>query len=119
MFFDTFNRQTYPIANEAKCVGGYKNAYQLDIDNDNSWYHLMPAPVPLQAPRTFAPKFAGSIPKFTGYKSQRAGFHSPNQLKVFLDNILHSDASKAVLTEISREVLWGRQIDYTQNDIFT
>ena len=41
MFVDPFNRQTYPAANEAKCVGGYKNAYQLDIKNDNSWYHLM------------------------------------------------------------------------------
>ena len=73
----------------------------------------------MRAPRTIAPNFAGSIPKFTGYKSQRAGFYTPNQLKVFLDNILHSDASKAVLTEISREILMGRQIDYTQNDFFT
>ena len=36
MFVDPITRQTYPFANEVDCVGGYKNAYQLDIDNENS-----------------------------------------------------------------------------------
>ena len=49
MFVYPITRQIYLAANEVKCVGGYKNAYQLDIDNDNSWYHLLPAPVPLHA----------------------------------------------------------------------
>ena len=42
----------------------------------------------------FAPKFAGSILKYTGYELQQAGFYTPNELKAFWDNILHSDASK-------------------------
>ena len=117
MFVDPITGQTYPAANEVKCVGGYKNAYQLDIDNDNSWYHLMPAPVPLQPPRIFALKFVDSTLKFTGYESQRAGIYTQNQLKAFWDNILHSDASKAVLKN-SREVLMGRQFYHTQNDVF-
>ena len=105
MFVDPITRQTYPFANEVDCVGGYKNAYQLDIDNENSWYHLMPAPVPLQPPKIFSSRVISSIPKFTGYESQRAGIYTPNQLKSFWDNILHSEASKSVLTKISREVL--------------
>ena len=118
MFVDPITRQTYPFANEVDCVGGYKNAYQLDIDNENSWYHLMPAPVPLQPPKIFSSRVISSIPKFTGYESQRAGIYTPNQLKSFWDNILHSEASKSVLTKISREVLEGRSIDYSQKDIY-
>ena len=118
LFVGSFTRQTYPAANEVKCVGGYKNACQLDPGDDNSWYHSMPAPVPLQLPRILATNFAGSIPKFTGYEYQPAGTYRPNQPKSFWDNILHHNASKAVLTKISRQVLMGRQIDHTQNDHF-
>ena len=71
----------------------------------------MPAPVPLQPPNIFSSRVISSIPKFTGYESQRAGIYTPNQLKSFWDNILHSEASKSVLTKISREVLEGRSID--------
>ena len=118
MFVDPITQQIYPFANEVDCVGGYKNAYQLDIDNENSWYHLMPAPVLLQQPKIFSSRVISSIPKFTGYESQRAGIYTPNQLKSFWDNILHSEASKSVLTKISREVLEGRSIDYSQKDIY-
>ena len=118
MFVVPITRQTYPFANEINCIGGYKNAYQLDIDNDNSWHHLMPALVPLQPPKIFSSRVVSSVPKFTGYESQRAGIYTPNQLKSFWDNILHSEASKSVLTKISREVLEGRSIDYSQKDIY-
>ena len=117
-FVDPITRQTYPFANEVDCVGGYKNAYHLDIHNENSWYHLMPAPVPLQPPKIFSSRVIISIPKFTGYESQRAGIYTPNQLKSFWDNILHSEASTSVLTKISGEVLEGRSIDYSQKDIY-
>ena len=83
IFVEPITPQTYPAANEVKRVGGYKNAYQLDSDNDNSWYYLKPAPVPLQRPRIFAPKFVVSSLKFTGYESQRAVIYTPNQLKTF------------------------------------
>ena len=106
------------FANEVNCIGGYKNVYHLDIDNDKSWYHLMPAPVPLQPPKNFSSRVVSSVPKFTGYESQSAGIYTPHQLKSFWDNILHSEASKSVLTKISREVLEGRSIDYSQKDIY-
>ena len=48
----------------------------------------MPAPVPLQPPRIFAPKLIGSTPKFTGYESERAGIYTPIQLKAFWESIL-------------------------------
>ena len=92
MFVDPITRQTYPFANEVTCIGGYKNAYQLDIEDDKSWYHLMPAPVPLQPPKIFSSRVVSSVPKFTGYESQRAWIYTPNQLKSFWDNIMHSEA---------------------------
>ena len=78
----------------------------------------MPAPDLLQPPKVFSSRVVSSFPKFTGYESQRAGIYTPNQLKSFWDKILHSEASKSVLTNISREVLEGRSIDYSQKDIF-
>ena len=62
LFVDPITLQTYPFANEVICIGGYKNAYQLDIDNDNPWYLLMPAPVPLQPPKIFSSKVVSSVP---------------------------------------------------------
>ena len=78
----------------------------------------MPAPVPLQPPKIFSSRVVSSVPKFTGYESQRAGLYTPNQLKSFWDNILHSEASKSVLTKFSREFLEGRSIDYSQKDFY-
>ena len=63
MFVNPITRQTYLFANELDCVGGYKNAYQLYIDNKNSWYHLMSAPVPLQLPTIFSSRVVSSVPK--------------------------------------------------------
>ena len=68
--------------------------------------------------KKFSSRVVSSAPKFTGYESQRAGIDTPNQLKSFWDNILYSEASKSVLTKISREVLEGKSIDYTQKDIY-
>ena len=61
IFINPINRQSYPFANEVNCIGGYKNAYQLDIDNNNSWHHLMPAPVPLQPPKIFSSRAVNSV----------------------------------------------------------
>ena len=117
MFVDPITRQTYPFAKEVIRVGGYKNAYQLDIDKDIPWYHLMPAPVPLQLPKIFSSRVVSFVPKFISSESQRAGICTPIQLTSFWDNILHSEASKSVLTNILREVLEGGSIDYSQKDI--
>ena len=72
MFVDQITRQTYPFANEVDCIGDYINAYQLDVVNENSWYHLMPAPVSLQPQKTFSSGVISSVSKITGYEPQRA-----------------------------------------------
>ena len=81
----------------------------------------MPATVPLQPPRKLAPNFTVSTPKIYENESQRAGIYTRNQLRDFLVNILHSDASEAVLKEnIQEKFCLGKQIDHTQKyDIFS
>ena len=93
MFVDPITRQTYPFANEENCIGGYKNAYQLDIDNDNSWYHLMPAPVPLQPPKIFSSRVVSSVLKFTGIPTCR-NLHTKST-KIFLGQYLAFGSIKA------------------------
>ena len=116
MFADPITRQTYPFANEVNYVGGYKNAYQLDID-DNSWYHLMPAQVPLQPPKIFSSTVVSCSKIYRLRITTCRNLHTKSTKKLW-DSILHSEASKSVLTEISREVQEGRSIDYSQKDIY-
>ena len=46
MFVNPITRQTFPFANQIDCKDTFKNLFQLDIDNKNFWYQLMPVPVP-------------------------------------------------------------------------
>ena len=63
MFVNPITRQTFPFANEIDCTDTFKNLFQLDLDNNNSWYQLMPAPVPFKPPAVFAPQQIGYIQK--------------------------------------------------------
>ena len=92
MFVDPITRQTFPFANEIHCVGGHKNAFQLDLDDKLSWYQLMPAPILFKTPLMFAPQDIGHITEFPVYDLRRAGMYTPKQLKAFWDNIIHNTA---------------------------
>ena len=43
-------RQTYYLASEKHCFGDYNNVFQLDVDNDNSWYQILPDHMPFYKP---------------------------------------------------------------------
>lgn len=119
MFVDSITRQTYPFANEVSCVEGYQNAYQLDLDVKDSWYHLLPNPVPIKAPLLFSPSTIAQFSSFPSYESQRAGIYTPNQLQSYWDRILQNSATNSVLKKISQVVLASREIDYSQSDIYS
>ena len=108
MFVDSITRQTYPFANEVSCVEGYQNAYQLDLDVKDSWYHLLPNPVPIKAPLLFSPSTIAQFSSFPSYESQRAGIYTPNQLQSYWDRILQNSATNSVLKKISQVVLASR-----------
>ena len=119
MFVDPITRQTFPFANEIHCVGGYKKAFQLDLDDKLSWYQLMPAPIPFKTPLMFAPQDIGHITEFPLYDSRRAGMYTPKQLKAFWDNIIHNTASTSILKKITRTVLQNGHMDYANSDALT
>ena len=83
MFVDPIIRQTFPFANEIQCVGGYKNAFQLNLDDKVSWYQWMPAPIPFKTPVVFAPQDIGHSRELPLYDSRRAGMYTRKQLKAF------------------------------------
>ena len=118
MFVNPITRQTFPFANEIDCTDTFKNLFQLDLDNNNSWYQLMPAPVPFKPPAVFAPQQIGYIQKIPDYDSRRAGIYTVNQLKDFWRTILHKSASNSVFKKISRTVLQNAHVDSSQRDIY-
>ena len=119
MFVDPITLQTFPFANEIHYVGGYKNAFQLDLDDKLSWYQLMPAPIPFKTPLMFAPQDIGHITEFPVYDSRGAGMYTPKQLKAFWDNIIHNTASTSILKKITRTVLQNGHMDYANSDALT
>ena len=44
-FVDPITRQTYDFSSEIPCLGQYTNVFQLDFENDNSWYQHLPDPL--------------------------------------------------------------------------
>ena len=111
MFVNPITRETFPFANEIDCTDTFWYHYY------NSWYQLMPAPVPFKPPALFAPQTIGYIQKIPD-DSRRAGIYTVNQLKDFWRTILHKSASNSVLKKISRTVLQNAHIDNSQRDIY-
>ena len=47
-FVDPITRQTYDFVSEIPCLEDYTKVFQLDLENDNSWYQLLPAATPFK-----------------------------------------------------------------------
>ena len=60
-FVDPITRQTFDFASEIPCSGDYTNVFQLDLENNNSWYQLLPDPMPFKKPLLFKPTELGHI----------------------------------------------------------
>ena len=118
MFVNPITRQTFQFANEIDCTVTSKNLFQLDLDNSNSWYQLMPAPVPFKPDADFAQQQIGYIQKISDYDSRRAGIYTLDQLKDFWRTILHKFASNSVLKKISRTALQNAHIYNSQRDLY-
>ena len=55
-FVAPITRQTYPDAVTENCSGRSKNLFQLDMDQEDSWYTLTPGIVHQEKPPVFGPK---------------------------------------------------------------
>ena len=104
-FVYPITRQTYDFASEIPCLGDYTNVFQLDLENDNSWYQLLPEPMPFNKPLLFKPTELGHITQFPTFDTRRAGMYTPNQMKNFWDNVIHNSASDTLLKKLTRTIL--------------
>ena len=104
-FVDAITRQTYYFASEIPCLGDYTNVFQLDLENDNSWYQISSDPMPFNKPLLFTPTELGHITQFSAVDTRRAGMFTPKQMKNFRDNIFRASTSDTVLKNPARTVL--------------
>ena len=104
-FVDLITRQTYDFASEIPCWRDYTNVFQLDLENDNSWYQHLPDPMPFNKPLLLKPTELGHITQFPSFNTRRAGMYTPKQMKNFSDNIIHASASDTVLKKLTRNIL--------------
>ena len=104
-FVDPITRQTYDFASEIPCLGDYTNVFQLDLENDNSWYQLLPDPMPFNKHLLFKPTELGHFTEFPTFDTRRAGMYAPKQMKNIPDKIIYASASDIVLKKLIRTIL--------------
>ena len=94
MFVSPINCQTFRFAIETDCNDTFKNLFQLDWENMDSWYHLIPAPVPFEDPTVCAPQQNGYI------KNSLCRTLQCKQIEEFWRTILHKSVSNSFCEKI-------------------
>ena len=104
-FVDPVTRQTYPHATTQNCSDRIRNLFQLDLDQEYSWYTLTPGIVHQDKPAIFGPHDISPLAShiFTG--SHDAGVYTRNELKGFWDRILINAASRTALKYFSQNLI--------------
>ena len=102
---DPITRQTYPDAVPQNCSDRIKNLFQLDMDQENSWYTLTTGIVHQDRPAIFGPKKITPMSAQSLTGSQDAGMYTRNELRGFWDNILINAASRTALKKSSQNLI--------------
>ena len=105
-FVDPITRQTYPDAVAQNCSERIKNLFQLDMDQEGSWYTLTPGIVHQDRPAIFGPKQVTPMTAQTLIGSQDPGMYTRNELRGFWDNILNNAASRTALKKFSQNLIF-------------
>ena len=105
-FVDPITRQTYPDAAPQNCSDRIKNLFQLDMDQEDSWYTLTPGIVHQDRPAIFGPKELTPMTAQPLIGSQDAGMYTRNELRGFWDNILINAASRTALKKFSQNLIF-------------
>ena len=86
-FIYPITRQTFPSANEISCQHGTQNLFKLDMDNDDSWYTLIPHPAVYGKPLAFSPTRLSRPSLHLPYSSNNAGLCTRKNLSQFWTDI--------------------------------
>ena len=103
-FVDPITRQTHPDAVPQNCSDRIKNLFQLDMDQEDSWYKLTPGIVHRDRPAIFGPKKITPMSTQSLTGSQDAGIYTKNELRGFWDNIRINAASRTALKKFSQNL---------------
>ena len=104
-FVDPITRQTYPDAVTQNCSDRIKNLFQLDMDQEDSWYTLTPGIVHQDKLAVFGPKQVTPMTAQPLTGSQDAGMYTRSELRGFWDNILINAASRTALKKFSQNLI--------------
>ena len=104
-FVDPITRQTNGRATTQNCSDRIKNLFQLDMDQEDSWYILTPVIVHQDKPAIFGPQDISPFASHTFTGLQDAGIYTRNELKGFWDNILNNAASRTALKNFSQNLI--------------
>ena len=105
-FADTITRQTYPNAKAQKCSDRIKNLFQLDMDQEDSWYSLTPGIVHHDKFAIFGPKEVTPVARHSLTGTKDAGMYTRSELRGFWDNILVNEASRSALKKFSQNLIF-------------
>ena len=101
-FVEPITRQTYPPVTTQNCSDRTKKMFQLDMNQEDSWYTLTPGIVHQDKPAIFRLQVFNPVASHTFTGSQDAGMYTRNELKGFWDNILINAASSTALEKFSK-----------------
>ena len=104
-FVDPITRQIYPHATSQNCSDRIKNLFQLDMDQEDSWYTLTPGIIHQDKPAIFGPQDISPVASHTLTGSQDAGMYTRNELKGFWDSIFINAASRMALKTFSQNLI--------------
>ena len=105
-FVDTIARQIYPNVNVQNCSDRIKNLFQLDMDQEDSWYSLTPVIVHQDKPAILGPKEVTPVARHSLTGSQDAGMYTRSELRGFWDNILVNAAPRSTLKKFSQNLIF-------------
>ena len=98
-FVDPITRQTSPDAVTQKCSDRIKNLFELDKDQEDSWYTLTPGILHRDKHAVFGPTKVTPMTAQSLTGSQDEGMYTRSELRGFSDNIRINAASTAAFTK--------------------
>ena len=104
-FVDPITRRTYPDSVTQNCSDRIGTIFQLDMDQENSWYTLTPDLVHQFKPAVFGPKNVTTMSAQSLIGSQDAGMWTKRELRGLWDNILIFFASITASKKFSQNLI--------------
>ncbi len=110
MFVDPITRiaLTKELAPEIPCSESKDMPFHLDLDNEESWYKLVPFPAPTKAPLKFSPKIIRQTIPFHTFDSVQAGIYNQKDLETFWTRLQLGIREDGILKVLIQKLTYDR-----------